>query len=170
MTVPRHALKERPAQSRGMRAAVLNLSSPSRRTQLWAGAVAAVLAVTAFSITSGERANAATLTQAASGTLVNYQVLAPGSSVVATLPSAPANAVSATFQVTGRWAWRSTGISVCPGTVATDACKASPALVTPVQSQGTATVTVPLASAGGKVVVYNSLASVRATVKLLSYT
>jgi len=107
---------------------------------------------------------------ALSKTYLNDVVLQPGASQVVSLTGLPSDATSATFELTGRYAWRSTALTLCPGSTATTACKAAPALKTPVQSPGKATVTVPLGTAGGKVTVHNSVASVRVTLALVKYS
>ncbi|WP_029290020.1 hypothetical protein [Cellulomonas sp. HZM] len=103
-------------------------------------------------------------------TYLSDEVLAPGASRVVELGDLPADATAVTFEITGRWAWKSTKLSVCSGSTVTAACTAAPALVTPVQQLGRASVTVPLTGGARTVVVHNSAASVRVGLTLTSYS
>ncbi|MBD8059604.1 hypothetical protein IC607_11575 [Cellulomonas sp. JH27-2] len=104
--------------------------------------------------------------------VIDYKKVKPGASVSAALRTVPTNATSATFDVWARYAWRTTNISVCAGTTATSACKKKPALVVPVQSAASSRVTVDFSGPAGErsVTVFNSSASVRLTLTLVSYT
>ncbi|WP_156044130.1 hypothetical protein [Cellulomonas sp. HZM] len=89
---------------------------------------------------------------------------------VVKLTSLPKNATAATFDVTGRFAWRSTAISLCPGKKVLAECVDEPAMKTPVQKKRTVRVTVPLVGSGRVVTVGTSRASVRVTLRLVSYS
>ncbi len=53
MSLPRHARPQRQVHSHGVHVATATSRPTSRRTIIWAGAMAAIVAVTAFSITTG---------------------------------------------------------------------------------------------------------------------
>jgi len=142
------------------------------RRPLVAGIVASVAVAAVLGAVGIGSATAKDTVVSSSVKVIDYKVVKPGTSVSAALRTVPTNASSATFDVWARYAWRTTNISVCAGTTATAACKKNPALVVPVQSAASRRVTVDLSGLKGErsVTVFNSAASVRLTLTLVSYT
>ncbi|GEK21325.1 hypothetical protein CXY01_18450 [Cellulomonas xylanilytica] len=136
-----------------------------------AAVAAAPTSVATASVASSPTLASATLVPAdLPRTYVAGAVLAPGSSTTVALPDLPSTAVKATFRVAGRYAWKPTAISLCAGSTTTSGCLAAPALVTPTQSAGTSTVTLDVRGAGRLVTLHNTVASVKVSLVLTSYT
>ena len=129
---------------------------PRRKVVLATGVIAGMLGATLAGIVAPVASVAQSRT--VNTVIVDHKVIKPGGSLVVSLP-VPAEATSVGLVVAGQLAWRATKISVCAGTTVTKACKASPALTTPVKKPGFAHLTVPV-SDDRKIVVYNSSASV----------
>jgi hypothetical protein len=149
-----------------------NAPRKRRSRPLIAGIAASVAIAAVLGAVGIGSATAKDTVVSSSAKVVDYKIIKPGASISSALTTVPTNATSATFDVWARYAWRSTNISVCAGTTATAACKKTPALVTPVQSAATKRVTVDLSGLKGQrsITVFNSAASARVTVTLVSYT
>ncbi|MDM7830685.1 right-handed parallel beta-helix repeat-containing protein [Cellulomonas edaphi] len=100
--------------------------------------------------------------------IANHKVVKSGGSFVVPLP-VPTDATSVRLVVAAQLAWRPTKISVCSGSAVTAACKASPVMVTPVQTAKFATVTLPVKPGDRNLTVYSSAASASVTIRLASY-
>lgn len=107
----------------------------------------------------------------ASVVLIDRAVLSPGQARVLALDGVPTNATAVELEVTGRWSWRPTDLSLCAGVGTPADCRATPELTTPVNTPKSTRVTLALApDAPGHVTIHNSVASVRATVAVVGYT
>jgi hypothetical protein len=134
-------------------------------------AVALVAAFTGMLFSASmPAASAAETTVDVNERLITQEPLAPGASRVLTLDELPANAGTAMVVVGAEDASSTTHVAVCPGAVATAACKADPQLTPPVQEAGYAHVTLDMSKADRKVTLHNSSATVALTVRFANYT
>lgn len=130
--------------------------------------LAVVALVAALVMAPEPRAEASTTWVRADARLLSNVVIGPSGTRVVTLP-VPAGTEAVKLSVSGQLAWRSTKVSVCPGTRTTTACLRAPALSVPARRAVNTHVTVDVRGAGGKVVLHSSDASVSVSVRLVAY-
>jgi hypothetical protein len=153
-----------------MFAAPLHRSRTTRRSRGLVLATLGALLLTGAPSVAAQAAPVPLSTVTNTGAAIPEFTLSYNSSKVVALPSVPAGATAVTMSLAGRWAWKSTKLSVCGGSTLTAACKSNVVLTTPVQDEGAATFTVALPpTATGNVTVYNLDASVRVTMTVVSF-
>jgi len=130
--------------------------------------LAAALAVVASALQPPPSAAAPSTWQKVDVRVLDHKVIKPGESVTVSLP-VPSTATHAKLVIAGQESWRSSKISVCPGSKMTSRCTSRPALTTPVKKVAYAHVTVDLTSAGRKLTVHSSSASTSVTIRLASW-